>query len=263
MKKIIGAGENTVSSEIQNAEAESIGTETEVTPQTEEVSAEQEAAQTDTETSGVGSGTEETPFLTVKYNHEEKELTQEEARNWAQKGMHYDALRPKIEYLAAVRGVSIEKLLSGLISEYEEGYKNELLEKLGEGGESVTEDMLALHRAKLGAEYQRKREEEAEAARLMEKDAGNRLSDEFNELRRDFPELSGLDFLPEDVKNAVRDGKPLLDAYLCYKHTEAKRIAAEVNRAKAVSQKTVGSMSTSRKRVSDSESRYLNALWGK
>ena len=40
------------------------------------------------------------PFVSVQYNHKNRDFTKQEAINFIQKGMHTEALRTKLEYLA-------------------------------------------------------------------------------------------------------------------------------------------------------------------
>lgn len=66
------------------------------------------------ETEEKPSATEEVPYLKIKFNGEEKGLTEEEARVLAQKGMNYDRFYEPIERLARLNNMSVGDYLNRL-----------------------------------------------------------------------------------------------------------------------------------------------------
>jgi len=79
------------------------------TPVEESEATEESSEPVETET------TEEKPFgLTIKFNGEEKTLTEEEARTLAQKGMNYDRFYEPIERLARLNNMSVGDYLNRL-----------------------------------------------------------------------------------------------------------------------------------------------------
>ncbi len=254
------ARENTISSEPETNKEISETKEKSVTPQIEDDVKEVDA-QTVSQDKSARLESESAPFLTVKYNHEEKGLSQEEAVSWAQKGMHYDALYAKLDYLAALKETTCEKLINSLISEHETSYKNSLIERLGGEDDEVIEDMMTLYRNRFGEKHRRAREF-SEKDRLKENGAGDRLSVEFEDLRREFPELKSITDIPNGVVTAAENGTPLIDAYLRYRHEQQKRVTAAKMYQRAAAEKSVGSMNTDKKsKETETASRYLNALW--
>ena len=217
------------------------------------------------------------PFLTVKYNHEQKGLSAEEAATWAQKGMFYEArqerfenyekLHNKLDYLAALQDTTPDALIEGLTSAQEANYRAELKERFGDGDEAIIEDMMALYRNRQKDKYEkvladRKAQSDA-AAEQKEVSLNTRLAEEFAAMKAEFPELSDFASLPAEVKKAAGEGMPLEYAYLKYGHTESKKAAQAKETAERAAKASTGSMAGESDTKTDDERRFLNALWGR
>ncbi len=86
-----------------------------------------------------GGASEEKPFL-VRFKHKDMELSAEDAKNYAQKGMKYDELAPMLDdlnYLATIKERKPHELLKELINLEENNYKEDIIERVGEDEEAV------------------------------------------------------------------------------------------------------------------------------
>ena len=236
--------------------------------QTSEGSAsEQTAKQSDSEVSAPESS-ESTAFLSVQFNHESRDLTQDEAVSFAQKGLLYDKISPvmnKVDYLAAQNDMSVADFVESLLNQADETYKNSLMDNFGEDQE-VINGMLELYHVKQKSKYEkilddRKKTEELEQEQ-KKVSLESRLAGEFGELKAEFPEIAEFKDLPPAVKKAAADGKDLLSAYLYHLHTENKKIAAAQETAAAAQKTTIGSAASGSALEENSISAMLKGLWG-
>ena len=201
------------------------------------------------------------PFLEIKYNHESKGLTREEAATLAQKGMHYEGLYQNLERIADLKGVTVKELINGFEAEQDEAYRRELAERFGDDEETINIMMEHYQNGKQGkidAAKNKRLQDEATA----EQNINTRLANEFIELQKEFPELQEFADLPESVRRAAAEGKDLTHAYLLHQHRENKKIAAAKASEEAAAAKSAGSLSGS---VTEdmSEDAFLKGLFNK
>ena len=172
------------------------------------------------------------PFITVRYNHNDVPLSENDAVTFAQKGMAYDSLYSALKRAAALKGVDIKSLIKGFEADAEDDYRRQLIEKYGEESEAVKE-LMELYRAK--------RENDVNEFNGR-RDAA--LDVQFAALKNEFPEISAKDDLPQSVLRAFDEGEELLSAYLKYKFFEDKRIKAAEKNAAAASAAAAGRLSS-------------------
>ncbi len=261
-ENITGASEITTSSETETTETVSTETDTEVTSKIEETSGDNTAVQTDGETSAVGSVTEDVPFMMVKYNHEEKGLSQEEAITWAQKGMHYDALHSKLDYIAAQSDISVNTLVDNMMQSLEDAKRSELIERFGDD-EATINDLMTLYRNQQKEKYDKVLADRKLAGEQQTESANARIAAEFTAMKAEHPELNDFSSLPAEVIKAAASGMPLEYAYLKYTHNENRKISAAQETAKRAAEVSTGSMSGEADTKSKAERQYLNALWNR
>ena len=77
------------------------------------------------------------PFVSVQYNHKNRDFTKEEAINFIQKGMHTEALRAKLEYLAKSQGMDVNSLVEEIVTAPEISYRRHLEELYGKDSPDV------------------------------------------------------------------------------------------------------------------------------
>ena len=198
--------------------------ETAETTETDENITEESAGQTVPE--------EIPPFLNIKFNGEEKSLTEEEARTLAQKGMNYDRFYEPIERLARMNNMSVgdyvnqlndtqfQYELSKTMDELREDpkYENVNDEVLEEIAKTRVENLIG-ERDKYYADQQK---EQADAqAEAVKRD----VDKFFNE----YPEFKdkGPDALNPKVFEYVNKGYTLLEAYNKFQRENVKQSQIE------------------------------------
>ena len=173
------------------------------------------------------------PFLSIRYNHETRGLSQSEAADLAQKGLYYGALHDKLDYVAAQMDTTVDELVNGLLSKQEESYRQNLVDKLGEDSDLI-EGLMQVYRNNQKEKYER-------TVAKRETSITSRLADEFTELKAEFPELKEFRDLPESVQRKAAEGMNLTAAFLLFKHQEEKKSAAAQISAKAAQKSSAGS----------------------
>ncbi len=229
-------------------------TETESTAEDEaavETTAETEAEEqpegtTPTETQAEEEAQEPDTFvLPVKFRHETRDLSTEEATRYAQLGMLRESeqeMMDQLAMMASARGQSPAEFVAAW-SRAEERHLLESKLQITGGNEEEAQKLLKYdleqRRAACNARAAQEQEQEAAAERSLT----DRLAAEFAELREEYPEVTDYGTIPQEVVNdAVKNGRHLLDAYLRYERREGKKI--EKNRAAqaAAAKASTGSM---------------------
>ena len=255
MDENMTASKSTISEE-QGTEAAS---DAETAPQETE-------GQTEPNASGAESGAaaaEEEPFLEIKYNHEKKGLTREEAAALAQKGMRYEGAYKALQRNAALEGKTVDEYLKSLEEARDKAYRESLSERFGEDEETINQ-MMELYSINKQKTLDKAEKAAIDAAKLEEQNLNARIADEFVAMKADFPELTEFSALPAAVKQAAAEGMPLPYAYLQFKHREAKKAEAAKLAEQEAAKKTTGSVKANdTEGKTDEERRYLNALWGR
>ncbi len=201
------------------------------------------------------------PFLEIRYNHESKELTRDEAITLAQKGLYYQSTYDSLERVAALKGQTVKEFLTGLESAQDETYRQGLVEKFGDDEDTIGRlmELYNINKQKTidNAKANQKAAQEAEEQTVID-----RLAQEFVEMKNgDFPELTEFKDLPEEVKRAAAEGLSLSHAYLKHMHNENKKIAAEKASQEAAAKKSTGSLGGSTEESENSFERgFLQGL---
>lgn len=179
------------------------------------------------------------PFLEIKYNKETKGLTQDEAREYAQKGMNYDRLNDKynaindtLERLARLNNMDVNSFLNSLNDtqvEYEESVEMDALrEKYPNAEEELIREMASnTVRERLASQIKRFEDEKNEQLNAQELQAQKDL----DTLKNEFPDL---DTIPDEVFDIIRnDHLNLVSAYYKYLHIQdAKKISEAESKTK-------------------------------
>ena len=212
------------------AETPEIEQQTDTTP---------EAAETTEQTQ-----TPATSFLPVKFRHEMRDLTREDAAKYAQMGLLREAEQPMLDDLAlmaAAQGMTPAEFIRSLKAADERGVREDKLRITG-GDADAAEILVQAELAKRREALNLRARQEQEAADAAKKSTLDRLAGELVELRELVPEMADWDAIPQAVKeDAIKNNRNLTDAYLRYMHREGKNI--EQNRAAqaAAAAATVGS----------------------
>ena len=172
------------------------------------------------------------PFLPVKFRHEMRDLTREDAAKYAQMGLLREAEQPMLDdlaFLGAAQGKSPAEFVRWLKQEEEEAMREDKLNITG-GDADAAEILVQAEFAKRREALNLRARQEQEAEAAAEQSTLDRLAGELVELRELVPELTDWDAIPQAVKeDAIKNNRNLTDAYLRYMHREGKNI--EQNRA--------------------------------
>ena len=192
---------------------------------------------------------EEAKPFKVRYKHKDVELSADDARNYAQKGMKYDDIAPMLDdlnYYATIKDKKPHDLLKELIANEEKAYHDDLIERFGDDEEAITL-LMDKHRNENKSRFEKavadskKAEEDAELQEVQALEG--RIATEFSELNQEFPEIKGIEDVPKSVLKEAENGRNLFDAYLRYKHAESLKVNSAKQTAEANSKATTGSMS--------------------
>lgn len=208
------------------------------------------------------------PPITVKHNHQFRQLTAEEAVSYAQKGIHYEEtvapMMEKLRFVSAGSGKTVSELVDGLMAANEEAMHNRFLEE-AHGDESVARRLLEHERARLKAAYESSVQTEREQEQQAEQSLTDRLAAEFLEIQGDFPDIKEFKEIPQSVVNeAIGKNISLYDAYLRHHYSEQKRINQNKAAQEAAAKATTGSQAdTPNSGESDPLiSAMMSGVWG-
>lgn len=162
----------------------------------------------------------EQPKFKVKFNHEERELTYDEAIQFAQKGMNYDRIYPEYEKLrnnphmsyleqkAQKLGITVEQLIENDRKYEEQEALNQLIQQ------NIPEEYAKklLEHDKIISEYQTEKQTRAQ------KEAQQKMYSEFFE---SYPDIKPEE-IPAEVWKEVKQGRNLTDAYIRYENKALK-----------------------------------------
>lgn len=206
------------------------------------------------------------PFVSVQYNHKNRDFTKEEAIKFIQKGMHTESLRAKLEYLAKAQGTDVNSLVEKIVTAPEKAYRAHLEQMYGKESPDV-EIGMAIYREKQSDEYKRLIRESENSIENEEKIKGvnSRLADEYMNLKAEMPEAPEYSDLPDSVIIEAAEGKrDLYSAYLRYLHKEKVKIDAAKNTQQAATTASSGAMGqNSAEDISSAERNFLLGLWGR
>lgn len=206
------------------------------------------------------------PFVSVQYNHKNRDFTKEEAIKFIQKGMHTESLRAKLEYLAKAQGTDVNSLVEKIVTAPEKAYRAHLEQMYGKESPDV-EIGMAIYREKQSDEYKRLIRESENSIENEEKIKGvnSRLADEYMNLKAEMPEAPEYSDLPDSVIIEAAEGKrDLYSAYLRYLHKEKVKIDAAKNTQQAATTASSGKMGqNSAEDISSAERNFLQGLWGR
>lgn len=176
--------------------------------------------------------------IPVTYNHEEMNLTVEEAAPLIRRGMMY---HEKLHRLASDCGKDVETFITDLYKASEDATYNRLLEE-ADGNESIAKRLLELEKQKQNAAYKKAQDDEKAAEQAAKDSLNDRLASDFIELQAEFPEYGKFSDLPKAVvKMAVDKNISLYDALLRHERAESKKIDTAKQQQAQAAAASVGS----------------------
>lgn len=205
-------------------------------------------------------GADSAPFLVVRFNHEDRELSMAEAQSLAQKGLQSEPIFADLRFLAAQEGC---KSVKEFVVSLKEAAQNTKLENIR--SQLVDDADESIVNAILNAEMQKFKDAagviEADERKAFLSETENehaRLADEFITLQKEFPEFKEF----KDVSKAVlqmaqKEKISLLDAQLRFQHAENKKIKQAEQSAAVASESSAGSMQSE---TSDTSTAAIDAM---
>lgn len=206
------------------------------------------------------------PFVSVQYNHKNRDFTKEEAIKFIQKGMHTENLRAKLEYLAEKQGTDVNSIVERIVTEPELAHRKYLEQLYGEGSRDV-EIGMEIYREKQSKEY-RQLMSASENEKRKQKEIENvnsRLADEYMTLKNEIPDAPEYSKLPDSVIiEAAKGEMSLYSAYLHYLYKEKLKIDAAEKAQMAAGIASTGKMGIdSGENMTSNERNFLSGLWGR
>lgn len=198
-----------------------------------------------------GGGPEQTAVIKVKFNKQERTYSPEQAAPLVEMGLKWDSFRPqyeKLKYLASIQEKTVGELIDQLLEDSDNRLYSQIFDQAG-GDEAEAKRTFEKQKAERQKRFEQLclKEAEDELAEHAKQQAltEQRLADDFLKLSEEFSGCFGsFSDVPEAVVEcAVSENIPLLDAYLRYRHREAKRIAAEQSRQIESAARSPGSLS--------------------
>lgn len=229
-----------------------------------------EAEQDTTEAAeGAESLTEDTQEATpmtipIRFNHETRELSVEEAASLAQKALQSESVMSKLRFLAVASNVSVNQLIEQLTQAQDNILRDEIVQKSGTENEEIINQLVELEKQKHSKAYADMLAAETEQESKEREDVNKRLASDYLALRSEFPDLQEFDKVPKKVVEcAVKNGTSLLHEYLAYQHKESKKVAAAQAVQKQNEKSSVGAQVNTDSNGSDPTITALKAaIWG-
>lgn len=197
-------------------------------------------------------------FLVAKYNKNDVPLTQEQAKDWVQKGMHY---HDKLDYLATIKGTTINDLLKKAISDIDNAERSRLEEQFGDDTDTI-EKMMKIFHDEQKTKYEKAIADRKLADEEKEKNRISEIGDEFIKLQKDFPELKAVSDLPKEVMKEAAN-MSLEHAYLKYLYKENKKSAEAIKIQQEAENQSSGSMSSENNSSDNSADEFVKGIWSR
>lgn len=196
-----------------------------VTEEEENLFSEEETTESEQNEAGDEGATNETveedapkSFLKVKYNGEDKDLTEDEARTYSQKGMNYDKIYEPLERLARMNGMNVGEYLNQLNTTQFNYEVSKEMDKLREDPkyENLSDEVLEELATNRVTESVNLRDKNYEEQIKGEADAQQaKIQRDLDMFFNEYPEFrdKGPESLDPKVMEYVQNGYTLLEAY--------------------------------------------------
>ena len=187
------------------------------------------------------------PTLRIKYNHEEKEISYDEAVELAQKGMNYSKVQEKLNELENSPSLGFVKNQADkydmTIPEYLEAAKAQEAQDKIDNEQAEVDRLVAEN---VPEAYAREMQENKKFRNRIEAEESVRMdqvarTSEYNDLVEAFPDIDA-EKIPQSVWEATENGTPIKYAYMEFKMNEMNKSnkAKELNESNSNS--TTGSV---------------------
>jgi hypothetical protein len=204
----------------------------------------------------------------LRYNHEDVDVSMDEAKRLAQMGKHFEDNVKKtidsLDYVATLQGKSVKDLVDALVNGVDAAYREELETELGVGNPLV-EEMMELRRSKNKKSFEEAKAQRTAAEEKAEEEAQKRatlhLAEQFESIRETFPEYDTIEKVPDAViKKALSHGD-LEKEMLRYMLSERNKIDSQKATAEKNKKENIGSARTETNESGISDA-FMEGLWG-
>ena len=256
--------ETEVTEEVAEDATETTEAEAEVPAQAETPADEESEADADVEAEP-----EPPPVVRVKYNKQERTYSTEEAAPLVEMGLKYESFKPhyeKLKFMASTTGQNIPELIDALLESNEQALYEKILEE-SDGNEKIAKQLHEYQKSErkrrfdeLVAQESDREKQESESEREAE---NNRLAQEFIELKEEVGKFNEFKDIPKTVLNLAAKKKiSLLDAYLRYERSEAKKTEAVKAKQAEAAKSSTGPLNTEPEKLKDEYDEVTRAIFG-
>lgn len=172
-------------------------------------------------------------FLTIRYNKQDRRLSKKEAVELAQKGANYDHVKAELDSYrtgpigqamkayADQAGMSVEQYAEMMAKQAEAAAEKKAIEELQEKYPDAPDELLKEY-ARLQRETTKTQAKSAEESKLQR---------EWADALAEYPDIKP-DAIPQDVHDAVAEGKSPIEALRMHELTALRAKVAELTAAK-------------------------------
>lgn len=223
------------------------------TPQEEEVTAEESNTEAETVEEEASK-----PFLEIKFNHETRGLTQDEARELAQKGMNYDRFYGDLNELAGMNGMSVSDYINSLRETQNRFEVNKEVRALQKQYPNADREMLEELATMRINENRSQRVREAQESQQREDDSMRReMERQLDVFEKHFPDVDPQK-LDQKIFDYMAQGYTLLEAYTIWADAQKQTPQAKISAKNEENKKrSMGNTSTTGSIDSDA---FLNGF---
>lgn len=183
----------------------------------------------------------EEPFMTIRYNGADENLTRDEAITLAQKGRNYDKInerltalqndpfRKQLDEIAMNAGLSTEEYMNRLSEFQTQSSIQRIAREFKRQNPDATDEIASQYAQQAYENQQTKlRKDKADKAKADADAEQNALVEEVKAFNKAFPKVD-LNTLPQEVIDDINSGTPLMQAYLMYDNRQLRsRMQSEV-----------------------------------
>ena len=184
---------------------------------------------------------EEEPFMTIRYNKEDKKLSRDEAVTMAQKGMNYDHLQGKYDtlnnrltQLAQMTGMNVEQYLDSLNTMQSNYALQQEVKALKEQYPNSDESLLKeIAQKRVNERFEQNK---AQIAQTMNNEAEvqqKEIERQVAVFEKRYPNVSA-DKLDQSVYDLMNEGYTLLEAYQTYLDNQRQAKEKEVQQKQEI-----------------------------
>ena len=225
----------------------------------------------DEDTPGDETETEEAesnePFLSIRFNHEDRALTREEAITMAQKGMNYDNLNNKyiqlngeIEKLAQMNGMNVTDYLKSLNDMQMNFAINKEIQALKKQFPDTNEELLKeIARTRVNDAQKNKASNEENVRAQEAEKKKQEIARQIDKFQKRYPNVDPRK-LNDRVLGLMQEGYTMLEAYDTWRDEESKAQAQEKTKQEAVKKANAANKKKSLGNVGNTGKVEMNAF---